>query len=68
MSRDELVKHIRDLLVQAAKMLPQAPKPGGTFMASLPTRTVSGQRIEARDGSAFYLAVFTADAFETTVE
>jgi hypothetical protein len=61
MRRDDVVQHIRELLVKAAEESPAAVKPFARFMASTPGATVSGLQVTAPDGELFFVAVYSGE-------
>jgi hypothetical protein len=65
MTRDELTGYLDMVLSRVADGPPAGPRPAGAFVGSLPSRTISGLRIVAPDGTRLYIAVLETDAFET---
>lgn len=57
MTRDQIVRHIRQLLEKAAKRSAQAPKPRDRFVATSPEGTIEGFRVEVAGGGSFMLMI-----------
>ena len=66
MTTQELIHYLDTVLSQAADGPPEGPRPQGTFVGSQPRGALSGLRLVAPDGTAFYLAVLAEGDFESS--
>lgn len=63
MTRDELIEFLQAAITRTAERAPDVLRPQGTFVGNVASRTLSGLRLGASDGTIFYLAVLEADEF-----
>lgn len=63
MTCDELIEFLQAAITHTASRAPDVLRPQGTFVGNAASRTLSGLRLVACDGTIFYLAVLEANEF-----
>ncbi|GJQ27823.1 MAG: hypothetical protein HBSAPP02_28550 [Phycisphaerae bacterium] len=63
MTRDELIEFLRATITRTADSWPGAPRPQGTFLGNVASRTLSGLCLVMPGGTTIYLAVLEANDF-----